>query len=512
MDTKRKQLKKNRKTNESFVMVDTSVILEDIQNINTLISDNKTHLFINDIVMKELNKFKSEEKTDRGARAREFFNSLDDKLHKRITLDKLPTSFLLNRESNSINDKYYQLVVNIKNEKIPLNIISRKNYLVEAEWLNKLDLDGLNDAKIQEICEDYNLKLITNDNSFKYLARIEGVDAASISSKKVENFDKIEFISHIEIKETDDFETEILKYVKEKKKSRNHQLVIKEIALQTNQNGGFTKYETGKVSYAVVIKPISEKLSSVIFDEKIKILDFNEEYSGMAIKPLNIEQKFYFHLLNDINNNVFAVSGATGSGKTLLALQAGVTMVKKGKVDGIVYTRNTVTATEKAAEMGFRKGSEEDKLNYFMYPLYNAINTTIEQMIAQGDNTYKLDNDGDDNIHLQEATLMYMKDFNIKVIDIAHMRGITIPKKFIIVDEMQNTTDNSMKLIGTRTGEGSKLAFLGDNNQIDHPFLSKKRNALVSLMKEAESDDFVCAIKLKETIRSETADWFDKHF
>ena len=95
---------------------------------------------------------------------------------------------------------------------------------------------------------------------------------------------------------------------------------------------------------------------------------------------------------------------------------------------------------------------------------------------------------------------------------IAHARGITIGKKFVIFDEAQNASNATIKLIGTRMGEESKIVFLGDWAQIDHPYLSKFRNGAVTLLKKALNSDFVAGIQLKQTIRSDIAKWFGDNF
>jgi len=68
-----------------------------------------------------------------------------------------------------------------------------------------------------------------------------------------------------------------------------------------------------------------------------------------------------------------------------------------------------------------------------------------------------------------------------------------------------------LKLIGTRIGKGSKLVLMGDFRQVDHPYLTKNRNALVAMLKKAEEDDSIAAIQLRNTIRSDIANWFQEN-
>ncbi|MGD9596305.1 MAG: PhoH family protein, partial [Wolinella sp.] len=241
-------------------------------------------------------------------------------------------------------------------------------------------------------------------------------------------------------------------------------------------------------------------------------LDEILEDTNPYIKPINLEQKLYYSMLIHPKNKITVATGSTGSGKTLIALQAGIHLVKKGVVDGIVYLRNTVTANDKEAELGFRKGDEGQKLGYFMYPLYSAVNFTIEKMQKES-LAKKIEYRGDVNsIEKQEATEYFLQKHNIEVIDIAHARGVTIARKFVIFDEAQNASNATIKLIGTRMGEESRIVFLGDWAQIDHPYLSKFRNGIVSMLQKAKQDNFIAGIQLKQTIRSEIAGWFQQNF
>jgi len=81
----------------------------------------------------------------------------------------------------------------------------------------------------------------------------------------------------------------------------------------------------------------------------------------------------------------------------------------------------------------------------------------------------------------------------------------------VIIDEAQNMTNATMKLIGTRMGDETRLVVMGDPHQIDHPFLSKRRNALVTMLHKAQQSDFLAGIQLRHTIRSEIANWFDRN-
>lgn len=143
-----------------------------------------------------------------------------------------------------------------------------------------------------------------------------------------------------------------------------------------------------------------------------------------------------------------------------------------------------------------------------MYPLFSAINFTIDKL-QQNSLAKRIEYKGETkSIQKEQATEYFLQKHNIEVIDIAHARGITLANKFIIFDEVQNASNATIKLIGTRVGEGSKIVFLGDWAQIDHPYLSKFRNGALSLLQRALNDDKIAAMQLRQTIRSDIAKWF----
>lgn len=146
-----------------------------------------------------------------------------------------------------------------------------------------------------------------------------------------------------------------------------------------------------------------------------------------------------------------------------------------------------------------------------MYPLYSAINFTIDKL-QEGSLAKRIEYNGDVNtIEKRDVTDYFIKKHNIEIMDIAHARGVSIARKFVIFDEAQNAQDSTIKLIGTRIAQDCKIVFLGDWKQIDHPYLSKFRNGAVTMLQKAQNSDFVSGIQLKNTIRSDIAQWFEEN-
>lgn len=464
-------------------LLDTSIILDDPENIEHIYQNGDNNIFISDIVLDELNK-KKELVSESGYFAREFFRQLNGDNSKELKKGAIDT--ISHLEGDHIR------VMRLKGsyKEFPIYIIYRPQYRAK-------NLDhGLNDARIAEIALDYNMILLTNDIALKIQSLSKGIKSQSLRRDRVENPGDIDFFCRLKHLRESNFE-ELESRDEFRKLSDWTILEISEEDMTDSSH-----YLTGRKAFGF---KIGGRFEEQCLDELI-------EDTKPYIRPLNLEQKLYYAMLIHQKNRITVATGSTGSGKTLIALQAGIYLVKKGIVDGIVYLRNTVTASDKEAELGFRKGDESTKLNYFMYPLYSAINFTIEK-IQKESFEKRIEYAGDVNsIQKESATEHFIKKHNIEVYDIAHARGITIAKKFVIFDEAQNASNATIKLIGTRMGEDSKIAFLGDWQQIDHPYLTRYRNGLNTLLKKALGDNFIGGVQLKQTIRSDIANWFQENF
>ncbi|PAF43138.1 PhoH family protein [Helicobacter sp. 11S02596-1] len=465
-------------TKKSYLL-DTSIILDDIQNIPHLYQNAQNRLFISDVVIEELDK-KKDLQNETGYFAREFFRCINSdkpvKPHHKI---------------RKIEGDFFKDVIFSKTPyEIPITLIYRQKY-------KTADLThGQNDAKIAEIANDYGFILLSNDISLKIRSLAKGIAAQSLYRDRVENPSDIDFWHCFNLHKDKDFAS---------LETHNDFLKLKDwslIEINEQDNTESSLYYTGKKHFGI---KLDNRFEEFKLDEIIKDAD-------PYIKPINLEQKMLFAMLIHPKNRVSIATGSTGSGKTLIALQAGIYLVKKGIVDGIIYMRNTITANDKESELGFRKGDESQKLSYFMYPLYSAINFTIDRLQEQS-LAKQIEYRGDVNtIEKKDATEYFLQKHHIEVVDIAHARGITIGKKFVIFDEVQNASNATVKLIGTRIGEESRVLFLGDWAQIDHPYLTKFRNGAVSLLQKALQDNIISGIQLRQTIRSDIAAYFGEKF
>jgi len=185
-----------------------------------------------------------------------------------------------------------------------------------------------------------------------------------------------------------------------------------------------------------------------------------QQKKQVQILPRNRNQESYvLKLLDDTKDIVFGI-GPAGTGKTLLAVQVAVKLFKEGKVDKIIVTRPAVSVDE---DLGFLPGTLEQKMAPWTRPIFDVLREyfnarEIEGMIEEG---------------------------IIEIAPLAYMRGRTFKNSFILADEMQNATQNQMKMLLTRLGENSMMAVTGDLAQADR----LKDNGLINFTRLLEKAD-----------------------
>ena len=160
------------------------------------------------------------------------------------------------------------------------------------------------------------------------------------------------------------------------------------------------------------------------------------------VEPRTEAQKAY--VANLFQNELCFGIGPAGTGKTYLAVAAGVTMLISGEVEKIILSRPAVEAGER---LGFLPGDMKEKVDPYMQPLYDALNDFLPAKQLE-----KL-----------------MIDKRIEIAPLAFMRGRTLSNAFVVLDEAQNATTMQMKMFLTRLGEGSRMVITGDRTQIDLP-------------------------------------------
>jgi PhoH-like ATPase len=206
-----------------------------------------------------------------------------------------------------------------------------------------------------------------------------------------------------------------------------------------------------------------------------------------GIKPRNIEQRCAIDILLRDDVKLVTLLGQAGTGKTLLALACGLRKV----FDENIYSRILVSrpVVPLGRDIGYLPGTKEEKLFNWMQPIYDNLE-------------FLCDSSG----HEANETLRWvMESKKIEMEAVTYIRGRSLPKMFIIVDEAQNLTHHEVKTIISRAGEGTKVILTGDPTQIDNPYLDKDSNGLTYTVGRFEDHKIFGHIFLEKTERSELA-------
>ena len=217
------------------------------------------------------------------------------------------------------------------------------------------------------------------------------------------------------------------------------------------------------------------------FTDKIKHV---EKGVNCGIQPRNAEQSFAFEVLNDPDIKLVGLTGKAGTGKTLLALASA--LKQSGLYKQILLARPVVTLANK--DMGFLPGDEKQKVAPFMQPLFDNLKVIKGQFPPNHAEARKIDD--------------MQKNGQLVIEALAFIRGRSLSETFCIIDEAQNLTPHEIKTIITRAGEGTKMVFTGDIQQIDSPYLDAQSNGLAYMIDKMKGQELFAHINLVKGERS----------
>lgn len=193
---------------------------------------------------------------------------------------------------------------------------------------------------------------------------------------------------------------------------------------------------------------------------------------GVGEKVWNItsrskEQRMALQLLMDPSIQIVTLVGQAGSGKTLLALAAALESVLQDNLyEKILVSRPIIPMGN---DLGYLPGSKDEKLEAWMQPIYDNLD-------------YLMHSDKQDSQHVRRQIEELKRNHKLELEALTYIRGRSIPRQFVIVDEAQNLTPHEIKTIVSRAGEGTKMVLTGDPYQIDSPYLDASSNGLTYIV------------------------------
>ncbi|HSM81249.1 MAG TPA: PhoH family protein [Nodosilinea sp.] len=217
-------------------------------------------------------------------------------------------------------------------------------------------------------------------------------------------------------------------------------------------------------------------------------------HAGVSrVQPRNREQRFAFELLLQDSISMVTLVGKAGTGKTLLAIAAGVQKV----ADERLYSRLLIARpiVPLGRDIGYLPGDMRDKLNPWMQPLYDNFDLIFGTQDMRGRPE-----------HWRRGHEEMIDQGLLQIEPLTYIRGRSIPKQFLVVDEAQNLTPHEVKTILTRAGEGTKVILTGDPDQIDNPYVDASSNGLTYVVERFKGEALAGHITLCKGERSSLAE------
>jgi len=419
-------------------ILDTNVLLHDPDSLYAF-QDNRIYVPLP--VLEELDNFKKKP-GQLGANCREVIRKLD---YLRSKGDILKGVKLENGRLLTL--KIY------KNLDIDIPLLESN---VKDNWILFYAL------KIKKEFEDYPSVLVTKDINFRVKADAVGIKSEDYLTDKAQ-IEKYTGVCEFKLKK------EQVKYLSTKKGFKPDEIGIDKTELKPN-----LYFDFGKETYG---RYFAE-------ENMIKLLPGVESYKTLNILPRNREQIFSLDALLDDNISLVTLVGQAGTGKTLLALAAGLKKVMEEKA--FVKLSVTKPVIPMGRDIGFLPGSADEKIRPWLQPIYDNLEFLL----------------GSKGIKAEE----YVNKKNIMEIEVlSFIRGRSIPNHYIIIDEAQNLTPHEVKTIITRVGDKTKIIFTGDPYQIDNPYLDEMSNGLMYLASKFYDEKLAAHVTLVKGERSELA-------
>lgn len=210
----------------------------------------------------------------------------------------------------------------------------------------------------------------------------------------------------------------------------------------------------------------------------------------MSIKPRNKEQLMAIDLLLNDDISLVTLVGPAGTGKTLLAIAAGLQKVVKEKsYSGLLISRPVMPLGN---DIGYLPGTKEEKLENWMGPIFDNLEYIFDAEAGSKDAK------GKPKTQIEK----YIKDNLIELEAMTFMRGRSIPHRFIVIDEAQNMTPHEVKTVISRAGNHTKMVLTGDPCQIDNPYLDSSSNGLAYCVEKMKGQKTFGHITLSKSERS----------
>ncbi len=457
---------------KNFV-IDTNVMLHDPAALERF---QENHLCILVDVHSELDKFKSEQ-TERGANAR--------RVHRRLT------------EMFSTAKKVTHGVPTEGGGTVRLVIYDPENCAKNSEILNQFhrifpDRERV-DHRILAAClllMQYNpespVVLVTKDINMQLKARSVGIECQDYLNDKVDARE----VSNYDVRRIEVDPSELHRF------ASSGELALSDERIAGVSINEYVLLGAGEKQTIPARLAPDGRFVRLNFPEVLKIPD------GQSLKPLNLGQRCLVDALLNPGISLVTCYGHAGTGKTLVAVAAGLHEMFNRRYTGITVSRPVVSMGD---QLGFLPGSLDEKMRPWLQPIHDALDLLMRPNTPLGPRR-KQNKEGASPGTVKKPYELLMEQGILEIEALCYIRGRSIPNRFFILDEAQQLTPQEAKTIVTRMSRDSKLVLVGDPAQIDNPYVDSRSNGLVYTRNRLKGQPFVAHVALNRGERSELAE------
>lgn len=440
---------KTKKAKKIFVL-DTSVLLYDSSAVKNF---EKHDVAIPITVLEELDSFKKGNSVT-NLHAREFIRYLDSISDANMMQKWIPLNGKTHGSIRVVNDEDSQTDAN------------------KVFGSSKNDHRILNSAlKLKEQSGDKRVILVSKDINLRLKARALSLDAEDYETIRIKDIDHL--------------------YRGKSDVNVENNSLISGLYKDGHMDTAELEKSQPVSNHYYIIKNHSASALGYYNPESDRV-ELVKQLNAYGITPRNAEQTFALHAIMNPDVQLVSVTGAAGTGKTLLAL-AGA-LEQRREYRQIFLARPVVPLSNR--DIGFLPGDAQSKIDPYMQPLWDNLNIIKNQYKESSKAYQKLDE-------------MVQSD-KLSIVPLAYIRGRSLSNVIFIVDEAQNLTPHEIKTIITRAGENTKIIFTGDIFQIDTPYLDAQSNGLSYLVDRLNNNKIYAHINLEKGERSELANLASK--
>lgn len=462
-------------------VLDSNIILHEAESIFKF---EEHTVIIPQTVIQEIDKFKKDQ-NEIGRNARAFTRYMDEL-----------------RKTGTLVDGLKGQGGVVANEQGGIIKVKKYSGKLAKKWLPDEDLSIFDNrilaCALQLQSEFDNVTVVSNDGNMRLLADIWGLEADVYLNDKIQTDDMYTGVHKIVVP------TALINKVYDDGKLFLPEL---DLGITPYPNECFVLHGDCNLKQSALVRYNSVMKTMNLLPQDMKTVD---------IMPRNTEQQFLLDILKDPEVSLVTVNGKAGSGKTLIALASAIYGVLETQQYAKILLLKPIVNMDNGHDIGFLPGTMEEKLAPWMASYSDNIEVIMAGYLKEEVSPHKTSRKNKTKKEMeaafekQEAKIHPLQELMalglVEMGNLQNIRGRSLPRQYIIIDEGQNLTKKAIKTVITRAGEGTKIIILGDTSQIDSPYLDSSSNALAIVAEAFKFSDISAHITLKKSERSKLAE------